>query len=153
LDWHTRRARPPGHAQQEHHPLAHLVLLEQLVAEVLEQLEPFAVVAAEALLAMDRTYVVGCTFDRSPLGLRMPHLGRPAVDRPLIDLAGLVPRGDRLDRRRHDRTILTRARSREKLRGPMSFYPADLARIHDEGFGDFGRAAVCEALLRLPGSG
>ena len=26
----------------------------------------------------------------------------------------------------------------------MSFYPADLARIHDEGFGDFARAAACE---------
>jgi SAM-dependent methyltransferase len=35
----------------------------------------------------------------------------------------------------------------------MSFYPADLARIHDEGFGDFARAAACELLRRLPGSG
>ena len=31
----------------------------------------------------------------------------------------------------------------------MSFYPADLARIHDEGYGDFGRAAACEILRRL----
>lgn len=30
----------------------------------------------------------------------------------------------------------------------MSFYPADLARIHDEGFGDFARAAACELLER-----
>jgi SAM-dependent methyltransferase len=35
----------------------------------------------------------------------------------------------------------------------LSFYPADLARIHDEGFGDFARAAACELLRRLPGSG
>jgi SAM-dependent methyltransferase len=35
----------------------------------------------------------------------------------------------------------------------MSFYPADLARIHDEGYGEFARAAACEALRRLPGSG
>lgn len=35
----------------------------------------------------------------------------------------------------------------------MSFYPADLARIHDEGFGDFARAAACELLRRLPGTG
>lgn len=35
----------------------------------------------------------------------------------------------------------------------MSFYPADLARIHDEGFGDFGRSAACELLRRLPRSG
>lgn len=33
----------------------------------------------------------------------------------------------------------------------MSFYPADLARIHDEGFGDFALAAACELLKRLPG--
>jgi SAM-dependent methyltransferase len=32
----------------------------------------------------------------------------------------------------------------------VTFYPADLARIHDEGFGDFGRAAACELLRRLP---
>lgn len=35
----------------------------------------------------------------------------------------------------------------------MSFYPADLARIHDEGFGEFARAAACEALRRLPPGG
>ena len=35
----------------------------------------------------------------------------------------------------------------------MSFYPADLARIHDEGFGDFGRAAAAEVLRRLPPAG
>jgi SAM-dependent methyltransferase len=35
----------------------------------------------------------------------------------------------------------------------MSFYPPDLARIHDEGFGDFARAAACELLRRLPPSG
>jgi SAM-dependent methyltransferase len=35
----------------------------------------------------------------------------------------------------------------------MTFYPADLARIHDEGYGEFARAAACEALRRLPGSG
>lgn len=35
----------------------------------------------------------------------------------------------------------------------MSFYPADLARIHDEGFGEFARAAACEALRRLPPAG
>lgn len=34
----------------------------------------------------------------------------------------------------------------------MSFYPADLARIHDEGFGEFARAAACELLKRLPPS-
>jgi SAM-dependent methyltransferase len=31
----------------------------------------------------------------------------------------------------------------------VSFYPADLARIHDEGFGDFARAATCELHRRL----
>jgi SAM-dependent methyltransferase len=36
---------------------------------------------------------------------------------------------------------------------PLSFYPADLARIHDEGFGDFARAAACELLRRLPDTG
>jgi SAM-dependent methyltransferase len=35
----------------------------------------------------------------------------------------------------------------------MSFYAADLARIHDEGFGEFARAATCEVLRRLPPSG
>ena len=35
----------------------------------------------------------------------------------------------------------------------MSFYSADLARIHDEGYGDFPRAAACELLRRLPPSG
>jgi SAM-dependent methyltransferase len=35
----------------------------------------------------------------------------------------------------------------------LSFYPADLARIHDEGFGDFARAAACELLRRLPSRG
>jgi SAM-dependent methyltransferase len=35
----------------------------------------------------------------------------------------------------------------------VSFYPADLARIHDEGFGDFARAAACELLRRLPPAG
>jgi SAM-dependent methyltransferase len=35
----------------------------------------------------------------------------------------------------------------------LSFYPADLARIHDEGYGDFARAAACELLTRLPGGG
>lgn len=35
----------------------------------------------------------------------------------------------------------------------MSYYPADLARIHDEGFGDFARAAACELLRRLPAKG
>jgi SAM-dependent methyltransferase len=35
----------------------------------------------------------------------------------------------------------------------VSFYPGDLARIHDEGFGDFGRAAAAEALRRLPPAG
>jgi SAM-dependent methyltransferase len=35
----------------------------------------------------------------------------------------------------------------------VSFYPADLARIHDEGFGEFARAAAREALTRLPGAG
>ena len=36
----------------------------------------------------------------------------------------------------------------------MSFYPADLARIHDEGFAAFGRAAARELLSRLaPGAG
>jgi SAM-dependent methyltransferase len=35
----------------------------------------------------------------------------------------------------------------------MSFYPADLARIHDEGFGEFARAAACEVLRRLPPTG
>jgi SAM-dependent methyltransferase len=35
----------------------------------------------------------------------------------------------------------------------MSFYPADLARIHDEGFGDFPRAAACEVHRHLPPSG
>jgi SAM-dependent methyltransferase len=35
----------------------------------------------------------------------------------------------------------------------MTFYPADLARIHDAGFGDFARAAVRELLPRLPGNG
>jgi SAM-dependent methyltransferase len=35
----------------------------------------------------------------------------------------------------------------------LSFYPADLARIHDEGFGDFARAAACELLRRMPGRG
>jgi SAM-dependent methyltransferase len=35
----------------------------------------------------------------------------------------------------------------------VSFYPADLARIHDEGFGDFARAAACELLRRLPPTG
>jgi SAM-dependent methyltransferase len=34
-----------------------------------------------------------------------------------------------------------------------SFYPADLARIHDEGFGEFARAASCEVLRRLPQEG
>jgi hypothetical protein len=31
----------------------------------------------------------------------------------------------------------------------LSFYPADLARIHDEGFGEFARAAACELLRRM----
>jgi SAM-dependent methyltransferase len=35
----------------------------------------------------------------------------------------------------------------------LSFYPADLAHIHDEGYGDFGRAAACELLRRLPRQG
>jgi SAM-dependent methyltransferase len=35
----------------------------------------------------------------------------------------------------------------------VSFYPADLARIHNEGFTDFSRAAVHALLARLPGSG
>ena len=35
----------------------------------------------------------------------------------------------------------------------MTFYPPDLARIHDEGFGDFARAAAAELLTRLPASG
>jgi SAM-dependent methyltransferase len=35
----------------------------------------------------------------------------------------------------------------------VSFYPADLARIHDEGYGDFARAAACELLRRLPPRG
>jgi SAM-dependent methyltransferase len=35
----------------------------------------------------------------------------------------------------------------------LSFYPADLARIHDEGFGDFARAAACEVHRRLPPAG
>jgi SAM-dependent methyltransferase len=35
----------------------------------------------------------------------------------------------------------------------MTFYRADLARIHDEGFGEFARAAACEALRRLPPQG
>jgi SAM-dependent methyltransferase len=35
----------------------------------------------------------------------------------------------------------------------MTFYPADLARIHDEGYGEFARAGACEALRRLPGPG
>ena len=35
----------------------------------------------------------------------------------------------------------------------MSFYAADLARIHDEGFGDFARAAACELLQHLHGGG
>jgi SAM-dependent methyltransferase len=35
----------------------------------------------------------------------------------------------------------------------LSFYPADLARIHDEGFGDFGRAAACEVHRHLPPAG
>jgi SAM-dependent methyltransferase len=35
----------------------------------------------------------------------------------------------------------------------LSFYPADLARIHDEGFGDFARAAACELRRRLPPDG
>jgi SAM-dependent methyltransferase len=35
----------------------------------------------------------------------------------------------------------------------VTFYPADLARIHDEGYGDFARAAACELLRRLPGRG
>lgn len=35
----------------------------------------------------------------------------------------------------------------------MAFYPADLARIHDEGFGDFPRAAARELLARLPERG
>ena len=35
----------------------------------------------------------------------------------------------------------------------MSFYPADLANIHDQGFGEFARAAACEVLRRLPPAG
>jgi SAM-dependent methyltransferase len=35
----------------------------------------------------------------------------------------------------------------------VSFYPADLARIHDEGFGDFARAAACELHRHLPAEG
>ncbi|HEX6712646.1 MAG TPA: class I SAM-dependent methyltransferase [Thermoleophilaceae bacterium] len=35
----------------------------------------------------------------------------------------------------------------------MSFYPADLARIHDESYGDFARAATCEVHRHLPPSG
>jgi SAM-dependent methyltransferase len=35
----------------------------------------------------------------------------------------------------------------------LSFYPADLARIHDEGYGDFARAAACELQRRLPPGG
>jgi SAM-dependent methyltransferase len=35
----------------------------------------------------------------------------------------------------------------------LSFYPADLAQIHDEGFGDFARSAACELLPRLPARG
>ena len=35
----------------------------------------------------------------------------------------------------------------------MTFYPADLARIHDEGFGDFARAAACALLERRPAAG
>jgi SAM-dependent methyltransferase len=35
----------------------------------------------------------------------------------------------------------------------VSFYPADLARIHDEGFGDFARAAACELHRHLPADG
>src|SRR4051794_10501643 len=35
----------------------------------------------------------------------------------------------------------------------MSFYPADLARIHDESFTDFSRAAAAELLRRLPAAG
>jgi SAM-dependent methyltransferase len=35
----------------------------------------------------------------------------------------------------------------------LSFYPADLARIHDEGFGDFARAAACELQRHLPPRG
>jgi SAM-dependent methyltransferase len=35
----------------------------------------------------------------------------------------------------------------------LTFYPADLARIHDEGFGDFGRAAACEVHRHLPPTG
>lgn len=35
----------------------------------------------------------------------------------------------------------------------MSFYPADLARIHDEAFGDFARAAACEVQCHLPPAG
>lgn len=35
----------------------------------------------------------------------------------------------------------------------MSFYAADLARMHDEGFGDFPRASACELHRRLPPTG
>jgi SAM-dependent methyltransferase len=35
----------------------------------------------------------------------------------------------------------------------LSFYPADLARIHDEGYGDFARAAACEFMRRVPAPG
>jgi SAM-dependent methyltransferase len=35
----------------------------------------------------------------------------------------------------------------------MTFYPAGLARIHDEGLGDFPRAAARELVARLPASG
>ncbi|HYZ27488.1 MAG TPA: class I SAM-dependent methyltransferase [Thermoleophilaceae bacterium] len=35
----------------------------------------------------------------------------------------------------------------------MTFYAAELARIHDDGYGDFPRAAACELLRRVPPSG
>jgi SAM-dependent methyltransferase len=38
-------------------------------------------------------------------------------------------------------------------RSRVSFYGGDLARVHDEGFGDFARAAARELLVRVPSQG
>src|SRR4051812_7144793 len=69
-----------------------------------------------------------------------------------------VPNGGLLPVRGRAARLRTRLFRRRDDPGParphrLTFYPADLARIHDEGFGDFARAAAAELLTRLPRSG
>ena len=52
------------------------------------------------------------------------------------------------------RTIIARhGLATAGARRRLSFYPADLARIHDDGFGEFARSAACELMRRHPSRG